>query len=676
MDRDPPMTAENIEREIEGVREEIRRHNRLYYVEAAPEISDTEFDALMERLKKLEADHPELITPDSPTRRVGGEPIEGFRTVTHRVPMLSIDNVFDFDRLRHWDQETVRAKLESEEVEYVAEPKIDGLAISVTYEAGRLTLAATRGDGERGDDVTANIRTIRAIPLRLDVDDPPAALEARGEVYMSRRAFDRLNEEREEAGVPPFANPRNAAAGSLKLLDPKIVAGRRLSVWFYGVGYREGVHFATHHEMLEYLRRTGLPVNTETKKLKNVDAAVEYIEAFDEKRRSLGYGVDGVVLKVNRLDQHEALGRTSKAPRWTIAYKYAPETARTVLEDIGVQVGRTGILTPVAHLAPVRLAGTTVKRASLHNEDEIRRKDVRIGDHVIIEKAGEIIPQVVRVVTEKRTGAEKVFHMPKKCPVCGSPTARVPDQVYIRCDNMTCAAQLRGRIRYYASRDAMDVDGLGPAIIEQFVEQALVRDVADLYSLTAEQLEKLERMGEKSSQNLVEAIAATKDRGLARLIAALGIPNVGITQAETLAQHYDDLDALMAADAEGLQEIGSVGPIQAESITRFFRSEENRRVIEKLRHAGVRMTAERRAAKPAGPDLSGMTFVITGTLEDFSRKEAQDLVKTLGGKATGSVSKNTDYLVAGREPGSKLDKALALGVPVIDERAFRKMVGR
>jgi DNA ligase (NAD+) len=557
----------------------------------------------------------------------------------------------------------VRKNLDDEKVGYVAEPKIDGLAISVTYEDGRLTLGTTRGDGERGDDVTANIRTIHAIPLKLDTDDPPSALEVRGEIYMSRKAFDELNRQREENGEPPFANPRNAAAGSMKLLDPRLVAGRKLSAWFYGVGHHEGVDFRTHHETLEYLRRAGLPVNPETKRLKDVDAVIAYVEAFDRKRHALGYGVDGVVVKVDRIDQHETL-------------EYAAETAQTVLEDIDVQVGRTGILTPVAHLRPVVLAGTTVKRASLHNEDEIRRKDVRIGDHVVIEKAGEIIPQVVHVVEDKRTGEEKIFHMPKTCPVCGSPTARVGEQVYIRCDNMACPAQLKGRIRYYASRDAMDVDGLGPAIIEQLVERELVHDIADLYNLNAAQLEALERMGEKSSQNLVEAIEATKDRGLSRLIAALGIPNVGVTQAETLAAHFDDLDTLAGASSDQLQQIESVGPIQAESIVAFFVGEANRNVIEKLKRAGVRMTVEKRREEPAGPDLAGKTFVITGTLEGFSRKEAQDLIKSLGGKTTGSVSKNTDYLVLGAEPGSKLDKARTLGVEVLDEQAFRRMVGR
>ncbi|HUV39469.1 MAG TPA: NAD-dependent DNA ligase LigA, partial [Planctomycetota bacterium] len=507
------MSKADVRREIEQLRDALRRHNRLYYVENAPEVPDAEFDRMLRRLKELEDAHPEYRDPDSPTERVGGEPVEGFETVTHAAPMLSIDNAFTTEELRKWDRETVRKRLPGEDVSYVAEPKIDGLAVSLRYESGRLVRGATRGDGTRGDDVTANIRTIRAVPLRLHVKRPPEVLEVRGEVYMSADEFERLSRERRERGEAPFANPRNAAAGSLKLLDPRVTAERRLSVWLYGTGAVEGVTFETHHEMLAYLRRAGFPVNPETKHLDDVDAVIAYVETFEKKRHRLGYGVDGVVVKVDDLSQRERLGATSKFPRGVIAYKYHAEQATTVIEAIDVQVGRTGVLTPVAHLEPVQLAGTTVKRASLHNEDEIRRKDVRVGDTVVIEKAGEIIPQVVSVVTEKRTGKETVFHMPKRCPACGAEVVRVADEVYQRCSSMACPAQLKGRLKYFGSRDAMDVEGIGPALIDQLVAADMVHDPADLYTLELEPLAALERMGEKSAQNLLDAIDASRGRG-------------------------------------------------------------------------------------------------------------------------------------------------------------------
>lgn len=670
------MAQKQAKRQIERLREELRHHNYLYYVENRPEISDGEFDRMMRRLQELEEAHPELFAPDSPTQRVGGQPVEGFETVTHSVRMLSIDNAFDFDELRKWDENTVRKGLDGESVTYVAEPKIDGLAVSLRYENGRLVRGATRGDGLRGDDVTANIRTIRAAPLKLHMKRPPAVLEVRGEVYMSRKEFERLSREREQNGLAPFANPRNAAAGSLKLLDPRETAKRRLSVWFYGVGATEGVSFDTHADTLDLLKEAGLPVNPEIKVLESIDAVIDYVEKFEQKRQKLGYGVDGVVVKVNDLTQWERLGATSKFPRWVIAYKYHAEQARTVIEGIDVQVGRTGVLTPVAHLRPVQLAGTTVKRASLHNEDEIRRKDIRIGDTVVIEKAGEIIPQVVSVVTGKRTGREKRFHMPRECPVCGAEVVRLGDEVYQRCSSMSCPAQLEGRLEYFASRDAMDIEGLGPAVIEQLVGKGLVRDPADLYHLELAQLTELERMGEKSSQNLLDAIEKSKQAGLTRVITALGIPNVGGTAAETLAAAYRNLDELAAASADELTEIETIGPIIADSIVKFFENRDNGKVIEKLRAVGVKMKAEAPKRKPGGADLSGKTFVITGTLEGFSRKEAEDLVKALGGKATGSVSSNTDYLVVGENPGSKPDKARSLGVEIIDEKRFRKLTGQ
>jgi DNA ligase (NAD+) len=671
------MSAKDVRKEIEQLRKAINHHNYLYYVLNRPEITDEEFDALMLRLKVLEEANPGLITPDSPTQRVGGEPVGEFATVVHRVPMLSIDNVFSIDELNKWYEMQVSSKLDGAKVSFVCEPKIDGLAVALSYEDGRLVTGATRGDGERGDDVTANIRTIHAIPLRLHVDDPPAVLEVRGEVYMSTAEFQRLSREREEAGKTPFANPRNAAAGSLKLLDPRLVARRKLSAWFYGAGYLDGVAFKTHIELLDYLKSAGFPVNPETRYAPAIDDAAKYIEAFEERRHKLPYGVDGVVVKLNEYGLYELLGRTSKFPHSLIAYKYRAEQAETVLEEIGVQVGRTGVLTPVAHLKPVKLAGTVVKRASLHNEDEINRKDIRIGDTVVIEKAGEIIPQVVESLKDKRTGGEKKFHMPKSCPVCGAEVRRIGDEVYQRCSNMSCPAQLKGRLKYYAGRDAMDIEGLGPAVIDQLVDAGLVKDMADLYDLKLEQLVGLERMGEKSSQNLLDAIEASKDRGLARLVGALGIPNVGVTVAEALAEHYPDIHELAGATAEEIDRIEGFGAEISESVAGFFRSEENRRVLKKLEAAGLKMTAERPTPRPAGgPDLTGKTFVVTGTLKTLSRKDAEDLIKSLGGKATDSVSKKIDYLVVGADPGSKLEKARTLGVKIIDENEFLKMIGR
>ena len=667
--------SEEVRREVEHLREEIERHTHLYYVQNAPEISDAEFDKLMQRLIELEQAHPEFASPDSPTQRVGGQPVEGFATVAHAVAMLSIDNAFDYETLRKWDANTVRANLEGETVDYVAEPKIDGLAVSVRYEHGRLTLGATRGDGLRGDDVTANIRTVRAIPLVLHVKHPPAVLEVRGEVYMREAEFQRLSKEREERGEAPFANPRNAAAGSLKLLDPRETARRRLSAWFYGVGVVEGVAFKTHVETLDYLREAGLPVNPETRQARDIDGVVAFLEAFEPKRHTLGYGVDGAVVKVNDLAQRERLGSTSKFPRGFMAFKYRAEQVETVVEDIVVQVGRTGVLTPVANLKPVLLAGTTVKRASLHNEDEINRKDVRVGDHVIIEKAGEIIPQVVSVVTEKRTGHERQFHMPAACPECGAEVVHRGEEVCRRCSNMSCPAQIKGRLEYYASRDAMDIEGLGPAVIEQLVGAGLVRDVADLYRLDLGKVVELERMGEKSSENLLKEVEDSKGRGLARLLTALGIPNVGETAAETLAGRFRSLDALAGAAPDDLLKTEGVGPVIAQSIVDFFANPRNLQVIEKLRSVGVKMTAEHVRPKTGGPDLSGKTFVVTGTLEGLTRKEAENLIKSLGGKVSESVSRKTDYLVAGADPGSKLQQARQLGVTTIDEAAFRKLTG-
>lgn len=664
--------------EIEELRELIRYHDYKYYVEANPEISDYEYDQLMRRLIELERQHPELVTPDSPTQRVGGEPTEGFPQVRHEVPMLSIDNTYSFEELREFDRRITRW-LDGEPHRYVAEPKIDGVGVSLRYERGVLLRGATRGDGRVGDDITANLKTVRGVPLRLhrppDGEPWPEVLEARGEVFMPISEFERVNREREEAGEPPFANPRNATAGSLKLLDPKIVRRRRLTIYFYALGVVEGWAPRSHWEVLQGLRRLGLRTNPHIRLCRDIEEVVEFCREFEERRRDLGYNVDGVVVKIDDLAQRERLGRTAKAPRWCVAYKYAPELAVTKLRNIIVQVGRTGTLTPVAELEPVLLSGTTVKRATLHNADEIARKDIRIGDTVKIEKAGEIIPQVVEVVKEARTGNEKPFQMPETCPVCGGPVVRLPDEVYYRCTNVECPAQLKERLRYFAHRNAMDIDGLGPAIIDQLVDRGLVRDFGDLYRLTLEDLVDLERMAEKSAQNLLQAIEASKHRPLARLIAALAIPHVGATAADLLARRFGSLDRLASASEEELQAIEGVGPVMARSIVAFFRNPQNRKVIEKLRQAGVRMEEEPREAVPAGADLSGLTFVITGTLRDFTRQEAEEAIRARGGRASSSVSRKTDYVVVGENPGSKLDKARSLGVKTIDEAEFKKLLG-
>ena len=664
----------DVRARIEALRGRIEHHNHKYYVENAPEISDEAYDKLMRELLEVEKEHPELVTPDSPTQRVGGQPVEGFGTVRHRLPMLSIDNVLTREELEEFETRVHKLLESGAKVEYMCEPKIDGLAVSLTYEEGRLTLGATRGDGEQGDDVTANIRTLRQVPLKLSLKEPPAIIEARGEVYMTFAEFQRLSREREEAGEAPFANPRNAAAGSLKLLDPRITASRKLSIFFYAAGVVEGVELGTHEEVLEYLRKAGLRVNPETKLCRSVEEVWGFCEKFGERRHQLPYGVDGVVIKVNDHAQREALGFTSKAPRWCVAFKYAAEQAQTVLKEITVQVGRTGVLTPVANLEPVLLAGTTVKRATLHNAEEIRRKDIRAGDTVIIEKAGEIIPQVVKVILEKRPAGAKPFEMPKKCPECGSPVTKIGEEVYDRCSSSSCPAQIKRSLKYFGGRDAMDIEGMGPVLVEQLVDKGLVKDFAELYALKTEQVEALERMGEKSAENLVKAIGESRGRDLDRVIVALGIPNVGTTAAETLAEEFGSLEALAEADEERLMQVNEIGPIMAEAIATYFRTPANLKLIERLKEAGVNMKRKKtRRSEAVRTGLSGKTVVITGTLESLSRQEAEALVKRAGGKATSSVSKNTDYLVVGESPGSKLQRAKELGVTVISEKELEKL---
>jgi DNA ligase (NAD+) len=663
---------------------ELRRlleyHNYKYYVEAQPEISDREFDRLMDELKQIEAEHPELITPDSPTQRVGGQPIEGFRTVRHREPMLSIDNTYSAEELREFDRR-VRKALGNEPVIYVVEPKIDGVAISLTYEDGLFTVGATRGNGEEGDDVTHNLKTIRELPLRLEPKSgrPPKLLEVRGEVYMTRAELARINKEREARGLEAYANPRNLTAGTLKLLDPRQCAERRLRLFCYALGACDGLTVKTHLEILELLRNYQFPVNPHIASFDSIDGVIAYCTTWAERRAELPYDTDGLVIKVNDCEQRRRLGSTAKAPRWVVAYKFAAEQALTKILSIEVDVGKQGTLTPVANLQPVRLAGTTVSRASLHNADFIKNKDIRIGDMVVVEKAGEIIPYVIRAEPEARTGSEQVFRFPTKCPVCGGPVVRDAGGAFYRCTNdRGCQGRLKRQLRAYASRAAMDIEGLGEKLIAQLVDAGLVKSIPDLYRLTREQLIGLERMGEKSADNLLKGIEASKSRGLARLLAGLSIEHVGVSVAELLANEFGNIDELMNASVERLSRINGIGPIMAEDIHKYFQSTLARQTIKELRSFGVKMEAEARP-KPAqlgGNDLSGKTFVVTGTLKNYSREEIERLIKDLGGKAAGSVSKKTSYVVAGEDPGSKLARAKELGVPVLSEEEFNQLIGR
>ena len=669
----------SMKEKIEQLRATIRYHDRKYYVENNPEITDYEYDQLVKELQQLEKSHPDLITPDSPTQRVGGEPLTQFPTVEHKIPMLSIDNTYSDAELKEFDQRIKRmAGIDAHhDVEYVVELKIDGVAITLWYEHGLFVRGATRGDGFKGDDVTANLRTVRQIPLKLEPagrkQKTPPVIEIRGEIYLPSKEFQRLNEEREETGEPQFANPRNAAAGTLKLLDPRITAKRRLCIYTYAIGYYEELELKTHMQCLDILRCFGLPVNSHTQLCKNIGAVIQYCNEWEKRRRELDYMVDGMVIKINSLSLQNQLGATSKAPRWVISYKYQPEQAVTKLEEIVVQVGKTGTITPVANLTPVLLAGTTVSRATLHNFDEISRKDIRVGDRVVVQKAGEIIPQVVSVLKEKRDGTERIFKEPMTCPECKSAVSK--DGVYLRCHNPFCRAQAKRRIQYFASRHAMDIEGFGPALVEQLVDKGFLKDYADIYYLKYDDLVNLERMGKKSSSNLIRVIEESKHRDLDRLICALGINNVGSHTAEVLSDHFDTLDKLANATQEELEGIYEIGPVVAKSIVEFFQDIHTRDIIKKLRDAGVNIKKLATAKLVKNPEVSGKSFVISGTLQKYPRKEAETIIKNLGGRVLSSVSKKTDYLVVGEDPGTKLDKARELNVHILDEEAFEKMLG-
>jgi len=656
-----------------SLKAEIERHNRLYYVEATPEISDFEYDALMRELIQLEEQYPVLRTVDSPSQRVGGAPLEGFETVLHRAPMLSIDNTYNEQELREFD-ERVRKGLGGEMPAYVVELKMDGVAISLRYEEGVLVRAATRGDGLRGDDVTNNVRVIRAIPLRLE-KGAPGALEVRGEVYMRNEDLERLNQRREEEGEEPFRNPRNTTAGTLKLLDPKVVAQRGLRFFAYDLVSGDEVILVSHRQTLENLRKWGLPVNPHFEYCTTIDTVMDACARWNARRHELGYEIDGMVIKVDSAVQRTRLGSTSKSPRWVIAYKFPAEIARTRLVGIKVQVGKSGALTPVAEMAPVKLAGTIVKRATLHNFEELSKKDLRVGDLVEVQKAGEIIPQVLRYIPEERPQDALPCPIPVACPVCQGEVRKDPDGVFIRCLNVGCPAQVKERLEHFASRRAMDIEGLGPAVITQLVDRGLVEGPADLYRLDAGTVAMLDRMAEKSASNLVAAVTQSKARPLSRVLFGLGIRHVGSHTAELLAGRYGSMEALMKAPVEELQGIYEIGPVVAASIRDFFDTPQNRELVEQFRALGLSMTEAQSAGGDGAGPMQGKTFVVTGTLVKYSRDEIHDRIKQLGGKAASSVSKKTDYVVAGESAGSKLDKARQLGVPVITEEEFEQLAG-
>lgn len=654
------MRSKNVEKEIEELRESLRHHEYLYYVVDQPEISDAEFDGLMRRLQQLESEHPELVTPDSPSQRVGGKPREGFVKVRHSSPMLSLDNALNEDEMREFDRR-VRSLLDGEPFEYVAELKLDGLSMAVHYQDHRMRQAVTRGDGTVGEDVTENARTIRSLPLRTKSE--PATFEARGEVIMPRKALEKLNAEREQQQLSLFANPRNAAAGALRALDPTITAARQLEYFAYFLFVEGKFHAETQWESLQQLTKLGLKVNPYKAKCGGLDDVLEFYREWEKKRESLPYEIDGVVVKVNSVRQQASLGWTAKAPRWAVAFKFAAHQAETVIEDINVYVGRTGALTPVAFLRPVNIGGVTVSRASLHNEDEIGRLAVEIGDRVLVERSGDVIPKVVRVV---RKGSDRrPFRMPKHCPVCGGEVVREEGEAASRCINTNCPARLQQSILHFVGRGVMDIDGMGDVLVDQLVTRGMLKSVADIYKLTAEQLLGLERMGQKSAEKILKNIDASRKQPLPRVLNGLGIPFVGERTAQILADTFGSLDAIMSADEETLQQAEEVGPKVSKSIRLFFHEKRNRDLVERLRQAGL--TFEHTVRKKSGGPLTGKVFVLTGTLPNLAREEAKARIEAGGGKVTGSVSKKTDYVLAGADPGSKLDKAKELGIKILDE---------
>ena len=663
--------------EVEALRRDIDHHNYRYYVLDDPEIADAEYDRLLRRLEEIEAAWPDFSSPDSPTQRVGARvPTAGFKVITRTVPMLSIDNAMDEEEVREWRERLIRAVGPAGETGYVCEPKMDGTAVELVYEKGSLVQASTRGDGVNGEDVTANARTIRAIPLRLRTDGPkpPALLSVRGEIYMRKTDFERINQKQAEAGEKLYANPRNTAAGSLKQIDPRVTAERPLRFFAYGAAglARTGIH--SQWESLEAFKAWGLPVNPLSQRCDSVEEIVAYHAKLSAERDKLPYEIDGVVIKVDDFAVQTEAGTRSRSPRWAVAWKFPPQEARTTVNSIAVYVGRTGALTPVAHVEPVHVGGVTVSNVTLHNEDEVLRKDVRVGDTVWVRRAGDVIPELVAPILELRKGNPPQFKMPAKCPVCGTPVERIEGEAVTRCPNTTCPAQIRGRLSHFASRGAMDIEGLGEKLVDALVTAGLVHDPSDIYHLTVTKLIELERMGEKSAQNVIDAIEGSKQTTLARFIYALAIPGVGETVAELLANHFDSIQQMMDASVDDLSEIRGIGPVLAEEIHAWAAVKKNRDVVMRLvNDAKINF---KQAPRALSNEFDGKTFVFTGTLTKFSRDEAEAEVKKRGGKAAGSVSKATSYVVAGEKAGSKLDKAQKLGVAVIDEDEFLRMIGR
>lgn len=669
----------DIEQEIETLRHEIRRHERLYYVESAPEISDLEFDQLLKRLEKLEAEYPQFSSPDSPTHRVGGEPIDGFETVQHRLPMLSIDNVYSAEAVREFDQR-IRKLLDRDSLEYTIEYKIDGVALALIYEHGTLVQAITRGDGQFGDDITTNARTIRDVPLRLEGTDLPALLEVRGEAYISNTDFAALNEEQSAKGLEAFKNPRNTTSGALKLLDPKLCAARKVRFLAHGIGAYDDAEIQSHTIFLHKLRKWGLPATPQVEARIGIDSVLKRCDEFMEEIHSLNFEVDGLVIKVNEFTIREELGNTSKSPRWLIAYKWERYEATTQVLSIDIQVGKTGTLTPVAHLTPVEIAGTTVSRSSLHNRDEIERLEIRVGDQVVVEKAGKIIPHVVRVEKHLRTGDEVEFIFPEHCPACGTQVVQDEGGVYVRCINPACPAQLRESLRFFASRQAMDIEGMGIKVVEQLIDANLLAGFADIYRLQAHRPEllNLERMGEKSVDNLLAGIEASKSRPLWRLLTALNIRFVGSSNARLLERNFGTLERIAELTEEEIANVHEIGPVTAKSVYEYFHSEIGKTILEELKACGLNFgtAIEKKDNEASGNSqvLSGKTVVVTGTLHRFTRDEIKELIISHGGKASGSVSKNTDYLVAGENAGSKLTKAEELKVEILSEDQFLELI--
>lgn len=668
------MSIEKEKKEVNSLREQIRRADYQYYVLSEPEISDKEYDTLIDKLKKLEKQYPQLIRPDSPTQRVSGGLLEGFPTVKHKVKMLSLDNTYSIDELKDWEQKIKRMLKRDVKIDYVVEPKIDGVSCSLAYENGTLTIGSTRGDGQTGEEITANIKTIKSIPLKLS-GDVPSLLEVRGEIYIDKKDFEQLNKDRIKENEASFANPRNAASGSLKLLDPSVVARRNLNCYVHSFGWVKGYEFKMHSKFLEMIKSWGLRTDPHSKLCKDLKEAIDYCLHWQDKREKFSYEVDGMVVKVNSLNLQKELGSTLKSPRWAVAYKFPAHQATTKVKKIDFGVGRTGIITPVALLEPVECGGVTISRATLHNFDEVRRLGIKEGDTILIERAGEVIPKVVKVITTKRTGKEKKISIPKKCPVCGGQvTKEKEDEVYWYCIDPDCPAQLKRSLMHFASRKALDIEGMGESLVDELVDRGLVKSISDIYSLSNEKLLKLPLFKEKKANNVILAIQESKTSSLSRFLYGLGIKHVGEKAAFVLADRFKNIDAFFKLKKEDLEEIAEIGPIMAESVIKFFSSPKTKILIDRLSKSGCIMREEKRQLKKT--PLSGKVFIFTGELSSFTRSQAQRVVQDKGGQWTSAISKNIDFVVAGQNPGSKYDKAKKIGLNIIDEAEFKKLIGK